>query len=67
VETYLKTVMDELIGIMDSLSTAATAGGEPLPLLNKKGREVSIVLRSLRNKLNPGGTSTLKSKKSFTE
>jgi hypothetical protein len=67
VESYLKTVMDELIGIMDSLSTAATAGGEPLPLLNKKGREVSIVLRSLRNKLNPGGTSTLKSKKSFTE
>lgn len=67
VESYLLSIMDELIGVMDSLSTAATAAGEPLPLLNKKGREVSIVLRSLRNKLNPKGTSPLKSKKSFTQ
>lgn len=67
VESYLKDIINELIGISDSLSTAATAGGEPLPLLNSKGKAASIVLRALRNKLNPGGISTLKSKKSFTE
>ena len=67
VEAYLLTVMNELIDVMDSLSTAATAGGEPLPLLNKKGKEVSIVLRALKNRLNPKGTSNLKSKKSFTQ
>jgi hypothetical protein len=67
VEEYLKSVLDEMIGIADSLSTAATAAGEPLPLLNKKGVAASIVLKSLKTKLNPGGQSTLKSKKSFTE
>lgn len=67
VESYLKDIINELIGIADNLSYAATAGGEPLPLLNSKGKAASIVLKALRNKLNPGGTSTLKSKKSFTE
>ena len=67
VESYLKDIINELIGITDNLSYAATAGGEPLPLLNSKGKAASIVLKALRNKLNPGGISTLKSKKSFTE
>jgi hypothetical protein len=67
VEEYLRSVLDEIIGIADSLSTATTAAGEPLPLLNKKGVSATIVLKSLKAKLNPGGISTLKSKKSFTE
>lgn len=67
VESFLLSVIDELITVMDSLSTAATAAGEPLPLLNNKGKAASIVLRSLSKKLNPKGTSSLKSKKSFTQ
>lgn len=67
VEEYLLNIVDELIRITDSLSTAATATGDPLPLLNKRGTASSIALRALKSKLNPGGGSTLKSKKSFIE
>jgi hypothetical protein len=67
VEQYLRDVLDEIIGIADGLSTALTASGDTLPMLNKRGVAASIVLKSLKAKLNPGGISTLKSKKAFTE
>lgn len=67
VEKFLSDILDELIEITETLSSAATAAGEPLPLLNKKGAKTTGVLRSLKTKLNPKGESSLKSKKSFAE
>lgn len=66
-EEYLSAILDELIEISDSLASAVTVSGQQLPLVNQKGAKTSIVLKSLKSKLNPKGLSDLKSKKSFVE
>ena len=67
VEQFLSDVIDQLIEVADSLKIATTVSGEQLPIVNQKGAKVSVILRSLKSKLNPQGSSELKSKKSFVE
>lgn len=65
IEEYLSEILDELIEISDSLASAVTVAGQQLPTLNQKGAKTSIVLRSLKSRLNPKGPSEYKSKKTF--
>ena len=51
----------------DSMSKAKTIKGEPIPTINLKGTVAKSVLNSLSNRLNPKGSSNLKSKKTFVE
>lgn len=66
-EQLLIEVLDQLIDLADSLKLATTVSGEQLPIVNQKGAKISIILKSIKSRLNPKGVSELKSKKSFVE
>jgi hypothetical protein len=66
-EGLLIEIIDQLIGISESLATAATVSGQQLPLVNQNGIKTSIILKSIKSRLNPKGTSEYKSKKTFVE
>tara|TARA_R110002049_G_scaffold7215_9_gene42698 strand:- start:3655 stop:4851 length:1197 start_codon:yes stop_codon:yes gene_type:complete len=66
-EAYLGDIIDQLISISKALGKAKTVKGDPIPTINLRGASAQIVLKSLKNQLNPRGNSTLKSKKTFVE
>ena len=49
------------------MGSAKTIKGDAIPTINLRGRSASIVLRKLKQQLNPKGNSTLKSKKLYIE
>ena len=51
----------------DTLITAKTVDLKPLPSVNLKAQITSKLLQTLLDEINPGGESSLKSKKVFTE
>jgi hypothetical protein len=67
VEEYLIELIDQLIEVADSLKIATTVSGEQIPVVNQKGAKVGVVLKSLKSRLNPKGSSDYKSKKTFVE
>ena len=67
IEAYLGDVLDQLIAIAKSMGSAKTIKGDAIPTINLRGRSASIVLRKLKQQLNPKGNSTLKSKKLYIE
>lgn len=67
VEEFLTELIDQLIDISDSLKLATTVSGEQLPIVNQKGAKIGVVLRSLKSRLNPKGSSNYKSNKTFVE
>ena len=66
-EAYLGDILDQLIAIAKSMGSAKTIKGDAIPTINLRGRSASIVLRKLKQQLNPKGNSTLKSKKLYIE
>ena len=67
VERFLEDLLSILDDLSSDLARAQTIGGEPIPLLNKRGIVLKSTLTSLKTLINPNGPSTLKSKKVFTE
>ena len=67
VEAYLQDLISIIEQMADSMSKAKTIKGEPIPTINLKGTVAKSVLNSLSNRLNPKGSSNLKSKKTFVE
>lgn len=67
VESFLETLIKILEDISKDMSKAKTVEGNPIPLLNKRGTQAQILLSTLKSRLNPKGSSPLKSKKIFIE
>ena len=66
-EVYLQLLINALKGMTDTLITAKTVDLKPLPSVNLKAQITSKLLQTLLDEINPGGESSLKSKKVFTE
>jgi len=66
-EAFLGDMLDQLISISKALGKAKTVKGDPIPTINLRGASAQLVLKQLKNQLNPSGGSTLKSKKTFVE
>lgn len=66
-ETLLDSLFGLLLGMAQDMGKAKTTSGNPIPLLNKRGLQMIPQINSLRNQINPGGPSSIKSKKVFTE
>lgn len=67
-ETFLSTMLDVLDEIAVALSSAQTKEGSPLGGLQEVGAATTTLINTLlRPRINPGKTSSLKSKKIFVE
>lgn len=66
-EAYLGDILDQLMGMAKAMGKAKTIKGDAIPTINLRGRSANIVLRKLKQQLNPKGNSTLKSKKLYIE
>ena len=66
----LEYVLDDLFNALKRLSNAmakAQAGGKPVTSLMKEAPNLRGIVNFLKGRINPGGKSKLKSKKTFTE
>lgn len=66
-EAFLEDILDQLISVAKAMGKAKTVKGDPIPTINLRGASSEIVLKQLKNQLNPRGKSTLKSNKTFVE
>lgn len=66
-ENFLQSMLNLIEGIAQDMALAQTVDGKPIPLLNKRGVQTQSITQVLRNRINPNGASSLKSKKVFTE
>lgn len=66
-EKFLEEILDLLEGLAVDMQTAATIDGKPIPLLNKRAGQILAKVSGLKTRVNSKGSSTLKSKKVFTE
>ena len=67
-ESFLSTLLDVLDEIAVALSSAETKRGSPLPGLQEVGAATTTLINTLlKPRINPGKTSSLKSKKIFVE
>lgn len=67
-ESFLSTLLDVLDEIAVALSSAETKEGSPLGGLQEVGAATTTLINTLlRPRINPGKTSSLKSKKIFVE
>ena len=66
-EAFLQDVLDQLIALSKAMGKAKTIKGEPIPTINLRGASAEIVINQLKRQLNPKGSSTLKSNKTFVE
>ena len=66
-EGFLDNLLGMLEGMAKDMAKARTVKSHPIPRLNKRGLQAIPVIRALRRRINPNGSSTLKSKKVFTE
>ena len=66
-ESFLSLVLNLLEGMADDMASAVTGDGIPIPAINKRGIAAKPTIQALKRRINPNGTSTLKSKKVYTE
>ena len=66
-EVFLHTLLSELSALADVLSKAKTIDQKPIPSVNLRGVITKAVVDGLKKQINPGGGSTLKSKKVFSD
>lgn len=66
-ENFLNTLLNLLDGMAKDMSRAKTVDRKPIPLINKRGNQMTKVIESLKTQINPKGPSSLKSKKVFVE
>ena len=66
-ENFLNILLNLLDGMAKDMSRAKTVDGRPIPLINKRGSQMTKVIESLKTQINPKGPSSLKSKKVFVE
>jgi hypothetical protein len=66
-EGFLMNLLNMLEGMANDMARARTIKNHPIPALNKRGLQAKPVIQALKNRINPNGPSTLKSKKVFTE
>lgn len=67
-ESFLSTLLDVLDEISVALSSAETKEGSPLGALQEVGAATTTLINTLlRPRINPGKTSSLKSRKIFVE
>ena len=66
-EDFLQTLVDELKRLATQMRNAKTADFKPIPNLNGYGVSLKFTADILQAKINPNGTSTLKSTKTFVE
>jgi len=66
-ESFLSLVLNLLEGMADDMANAVTGDGIPIPAINKRGVAAKPTIQALKRRINPNGTSTLKSKKVYTE
>lgn len=66
-EIFLDTLLNELERLGTALTKAKTVDQKPIPALNVEGPVLKAYVKTLRNRINPNGTSQLKSKKVYTE
>lgn len=66
-ENFLNKLITLLGKIAESMATATTAEGVPVPSINQEGAAALKTLINLKRSINPTGASELKSKKVFTE
>lgn len=66
-EVFMHTLLTELSALADVLSKAKTIDQKPLPSVNLRGVITKAVIEGLKKQINPGGGSTLKSKKVFSD
>ena len=65
-EVWLKALTSQLLRVATAMQTAAAPSG-PVLSLNKEAPTLIAALKLLEEDINPGGESTLKSKKVYTE
>lgn len=66
-EQLLRELLDALQRTGSAMKKAKVVDGKPIPLLNVEGTILEQIAKGLNNRINPGGKSTLKSRKTFTE
>lgn len=66
-EDFLEQLLRMVEGLAIDMQTATTVDGKPIPLLNKRASQMLATTKVLRNRINPRGGSSLKSKKVFVE
>ena len=66
-ELLLNDLLNELKRIGTAMKNAKTVDAKPIPSLNVEGPVAEVIAKALLNRINPGGSSLLKSKKVFTE
>lgn len=66
-EHFLQELLSILEGISLDFSTAVTADGAAIPVINKRGSQMKPIISLLKGQINPDGPSRLKSKKVYTE
>lgn len=66
-EQLLRELLDALQRTGSAMKKAKVIDGKPIPLLNVEGTILEQIVKGLNNRINPGGKSTLKSRKTFTE
>lgn len=66
-EAFMQDVLDQLIAMAKAMGAAKTVDGKSVPTINLRGNSAEIILKELKNQLNPKGNSNLKSKKLYIE
>lgn len=66
-ELLLDNFLQKFESLCDKLGSAKTIDGKIIPNLNAYGKITKPSVKKLRNRINPGGKSQLKSNKVFTE
>ena len=67
VESFLEDLIEIVSGMASAMSKVTGDRGGPLGVLIKEGIKAKASLGIQKNVLNPKGSSTLKSKKTFVE
>ena len=66
-EVFLQTLLKELEAVGKAMKTAKTIDQKIIPKINKAGIGLEGTVKVLQNRINPGNSSELKSKKVYTE
>ena len=66
-ELFLDVLLNELLRVANAFKRAKTVDGKVIPTLLSEGFTLEAVVKQLQNRINPNGSSQLKSKKVFTE
>lgn len=66
-EILLDTLFGLLLGMAEDMGKAKTISGDVIPVLNKRGLQMIPLINSLKRRINPGGPSSIKSNKVYTE